>query len=154
MGIWSLYVCITAIIAIFFHKYYDYIFRYVKCNLIIYKPEIWGPHGWIFLHTITFNYPEKPTKEDKFYHKELFNNLKYTLPCKSCANHYSLNLVKYPLEPALESRTKLINWLIDIHNEVNKKNCKRVYSYEEVSNYIIICMMLKKLITLFNNSCH
>ena len=95
-------------------------------------PEIWGPHGWIFLHTITLNYPENPTKEDKFYHKELFNNLKYTLPCKKCANHYALNLVKYPLEPALESRSKFVNWLIDIHNEVNKKNGKRVYSYEEV----------------------
>ena len=25
----------------------------------------WGPSGWIFLHTITFNYPEKPTKQLK-----------------------------------------------------------------------------------------
>ena len=29
------------------------------------NPSIWGEPGWIFLHSITFSYPEKPTKEDK-----------------------------------------------------------------------------------------
>ena len=42
------------------------------------------------------------------------------------------NLKKYPLDPSLESKTLLTKWLIDIHNEVNKKNGKRIYSYEEV----------------------
>ena len=37
-------------------------------------PEIWGPSGWIFLHTITFNYPINPTPEQKIKHKELFEN--------------------------------------------------------------------------------
>ncbi len=95
-------------------------------------PEVWGPHAWIFLHTITFNYPSNPSNEDKRYHKELFENLKYTLPCKKCAKHYSENLLKYPIDSALDSREKFIEWLIDIHNEVNKKNGKRIYSYEEV----------------------
>ena len=95
-------------------------------------PEIWGPSGWIFLHTITFNYPINPTPEQKIKHKELFENLSYTLPCARCAQHYSNNLKKYSLDNALETRDKLINWLIDIHNEVNKKNGKRIYSYDEV----------------------
>ena len=95
-------------------------------------PEIWGPSGWIFLHTITFNYPINPTQEQKTKHKELFENLIYTLPCARCAQHYSNNLKKYPLDEALKTKDTLINWLIDIHNEVNKKNGKRVYSYEEV----------------------
>ena len=38
-------------------------------------PEIWGPSGWLFLHTITFNYPINPTQEQKTKHKELFENL-------------------------------------------------------------------------------
>ena len=24
-------------------------------------PDIWGPHGWKFLHYISFGYPENPT---------------------------------------------------------------------------------------------
>ena len=95
-------------------------------------PEVWGPGAWTFLHTITIHYPDNPNEDQKFYHKQLFENLRYTIPCEKCANHYSENLKKYPLEPALESKTTLTKWLIDIHNEVNKKNGKRIYSYEEV----------------------
>ena len=95
-------------------------------------PEVWGPGAWTFLHTITINYPDNPNEDHKFYHKQLFENLRYTIPCEKCANHYSENLKKYPLDPALESKTTLTKWLIDIHNEVNKKNGKRIYSYEEV----------------------
>ena len=85
-------------------------------------PEVWGPGGWIFLHTITMNYPNNPTEDQKFYYKQLFENLRYTLPCEKCANHYAENLKKYPLDQALKSKEKLIKWLIDIHNEVNIKN--------------------------------
>ena len=95
-------------------------------------PEVWGPGAWTFLHTITINYPDNPNEDQKFYHKQLFENLKYTIPCEKCANHYSENLKKYSLDLALESKTKLTKWLIDIHNEVNKKNGKRIYSYKEV----------------------
>ena len=31
----------------------------------MYNPEIWGPGAWLFLHTITLNYPTNPTFEDK-----------------------------------------------------------------------------------------
>ena len=95
-------------------------------------PEVWGPGAWTFLHTITMLYPDNPNIDQKNHHRQLFENLKYTIPCEKCANHYVENLKKYPLDPALESKTLLTKWLIDIHNEVNKKNGKRVYSYEEV----------------------
>ena len=28
-------------------------------------PEFWGPSGWKFLHYVTFQYPIKPTVNDK-----------------------------------------------------------------------------------------
>ena len=34
-------------------------------------PKIWGPPGWLFLHTLTFNYPNNPTKEEKETTKKL-----------------------------------------------------------------------------------
>ena len=33
------------------------------------EAKIWGPHAWIFLHSITMAYPENPTDNDKKYMK-------------------------------------------------------------------------------------
>ena len=95
-------------------------------------PEFWGPSGWKFLHSITFQYPMKPTIDDKAHYKEFFNSLKYTLPCQKCAYHYSKHIRKYPIDSALKSREDLVKWLINVHNEVNKSLGKREYSYQEV----------------------
>ena len=94
------------------------------------EPKKWGPPGWKFLHSITFEYPEKPTNLDKEKYYTFFNSLKNVLPCPNCRIHYGQNLEKYPIK--LETREELIHWLIDIHNEVNKLTGKRIYSYEEV----------------------
>ena len=96
------------------------------------EPEIWGSGAWTFLHTITLNYPENPSEDDKQNHKEFFNNLKNVIPCPNCMEHYKLNLQKFPIDVHLESKEKLVKWLINIHNEVNIKNNKKVYSYDEV----------------------
>ena len=96
------------------------------------NPEVWGPGAWTFLHSITMYYPDNPTNEQKINHRHFFENLQNILPCPTCAKHYSENLNKYSLDEALESKDKLTKWLIDIHNEVNKKNNKRTYSYDEV----------------------
>ena len=94
------------------------------------EPKIWGPPAWNFLHTVTLNYPENPTNEDKKNYYVFFNTLKDILHCPNCRSHYSENITKKPIQ--LESRDELIQWLIDIHNEVNKLTGKREYSYNEV----------------------
>ena len=87
------------------------------------NPKIWGPHAWIFLHSITFNYPSKPTLQDINHYKNFFNNLKYILPCNNCQNHYKNNIDKYPLtDEILSSKQKLINWLINIHVDKSLHN--------------------------------
>ena len=45
-------------------------------------PNIWGPHAWMFLHSITLTYPEKPTNLDKTNFEMFFNSLQPVLPCK------------------------------------------------------------------------
>lgn len=94
--------------------------------------NIWGPSAWLFLHTITFNYPDNPTNQDKNNYYNFFNNLKYILPCEKCKKHYVENFNKYNLEEILNSKDNLIKWLIDIHNEVNKDTGKKTWSYDEV----------------------
>ena len=97
------------------------------------KPEIWGPHAWIFLHSITFDYPDNPTKEVKEKYKGFFESLQDILPCEKCRNHYKKNIKKYPLnEYVLKNRKNLIEWLIDLHNIINKMNGKPTLSYKQV----------------------
>ena len=43
-----------------------------------------------------------------------------------------LNFVK-----EIDSSKLAFQWLIDMHNEVNKLNNKKIYSYEEVNNYYL-----------------
>lgn len=97
----------------------------------IITPEIWGPHGWKFMHYLSFGYPDNPTTEDKNHYKTFFLSLQHVLPCSICAKHYSDNLVQYSLDDALKNKDSLIRWVIDIHNDVNEMKGKKIYSYDE-----------------------
>tara|TARA_B100002051_G_C16727933_1_gene636398 strand:+ start:383 stop:769 length:387 start_codon:yes stop_codon:yes gene_type:complete len=94
------------------------------------EPNIWGPQAWTFLHSITLNYPETPTIQDKQNHKVFFESLQHVIPCPNCKKHYKQNLIKFPIQ--LDSKNDFIQWLVNIHNEVNKKNKKRIWSVKEV----------------------
>ena len=85
------------------------------------NPKFWGPHAWIFLHSITMNYPINPSENDKGIYKNFFHSLQFILPCQKCAYNYKRHLDEYPIDQALDSRESLIQWLINIHNEVNKE---------------------------------
>jgi len=99
------------------------------------NPKIWGPHAWIFLHSITLAYPECPSKEDKENIKNFFVILGSVLPCSDCQNNYTNHLKKYPLtEKILSSKVKLQKWLVTVHNSVNKSQNKRLFSYEDFLN--------------------
>ena len=96
------------------------------------NPKFWGPHGWIFLHAVTMNYPKDPTDRDKAIYRNFFSGLSRVLPCEKCAHHYKQHILNDPIEPALENRGKLVRWLIKIHNIVNEDLGKPQYTYEQV----------------------
>lgn len=92
------------------------------------NPNIWGPSMWLSLHTITLNYPENPSIHDKKAMSDFFTNLQYVLPCQKCSDNYANHLIKFPIENFLGSRDELVEWLIHIHNEVNKQLGKKILS--------------------------
>ena len=96
--------------------------------------NIWGPPAWTFLHTVTYNYPENPTDDDKRNFYNFFMSLQHVLPCNKCKAHYQQNIQKYNLSESLDSRENLVKWLIDLHNDINRDNKKPVWSYSEVYN--------------------
>ena len=97
--------------------------------------EVWGLHTWVFLHSITINYPHNPTTDDKKNYFNLFDNLKNTLPCEICKVHYKKHLEESPLLDNLHSKDALIRWLIKIHNKINVMNGKPEWTYQEVIDH-------------------
>jgi hypothetical protein len=100
-------------------------------NNIIFKEEdynspdgmmtsVWGPPMWHILHTISFNYPINPTKEQKINYYNFYKNLTNILPCKYCRDNLSNNLKKLPLNKAvLKNRDCLSRWVYLLHEEIN-----------------------------------
>ena len=53
--------------------------------------SVWGPPLWHYLHTMSFNYPVKPSLEDKKHYRNFILNLRYILPCKYCRMNLKTN---------------------------------------------------------------
>lgn len=81
---------------------------------------IWGPALWHTLHTMSFNYPVKPTVDDKKHYREFIESLRHVLPCGACRKNLVSNLEKVPLTAyALSNRTTFSRWLYKLHEQVN-----------------------------------
>lgn len=95
---------------------------------------IWGPAMWHFLHSMSFNYPNKPSKAEKKHYKEFIYSLKYVLPCGSCRKNLKINFKKLPLKKKdLENRYTFSLWVYKLHELINKMlNKKSNLSYEDV----------------------
>ena len=52
------------------------------------QPQIWGPHGWKFIHYVSLGYPENPTINDKNFYKNFYYSLQDVLPCEKCRINY------------------------------------------------------------------
>lgn len=97
---------------------------------------IWGPTLWHTLHTISFNYPVNPTKEQKKHYYKFLKSLENVLPCKYCRDNYKKNLEELPITSnTLKNRYNFSHWVYDLHELVNK-NLNKVsgLSYEDVRN--------------------
>ena len=84
------------------------------------NPKYWGKSFWIFLNSLGLVY----TPEKKHDYKIFFEKLGNLLPCDLCCKHYNLFLTK--LDDALESKDKLIDWLLTIRNDINLKSNKKI----------------------------
>lgn len=94
-------------------------------------PEIWGPGAWLFLHSITLNYPNSPTQIDKKIYSDFFNLLGKVLPCDVCRNHFIYNNNNLPIQFNLNSKESIVKWLIEIHNKINIVKKKKTITYDE-----------------------
>jgi len=97
------------------------------------KPSLWGSHFWRSMHYLTVAYPDNPTDDDKRNAEKFFLSVGNILPCQTCRVHFAQNLQRYPLTAnVLSCRYNLINWLNDIHNEVNTRTNKKRWTYDDI----------------------
>jgi len=114
-----------------------------------FQTPVWGPAAWVFLHTITFSYPDKPSSEMKRTFKNFFKSLCSMLPCVYCRQSYSKYCMTKggPLaltSEVLSSRKSLTTWLYKIHDAVNERLEK-----EDRPSYDAV----KKMYTSFEAQC-
>lgn len=82
---------------------------------------VWGPSMWHFLHTMSFNFPIKPTKQDKKHYKDFIISLQHVLPCRHCRINLKNNFKHQPLRNCdLVSREAFSRYVFKLHELVNK----------------------------------
>lgn len=82
---------------------------------------VWGPPMWHYLHTMSFNYPVNPTKEDKRNYRDFVLNLRHVLPCKYCRMNLKTNLRQMPLTMThMKDRESFSRYMYELHELVNR----------------------------------
>ena len=94
--------------------------------------ESLGNMSWSVLHTISVNYPDKPTMEEQNTMKSFLMNFAKVYPCRQCGDSFEESIRKCP--PQVQSQTQLIKWLCFQHNIVNRKLNKPIFDCTK-SNY-------------------
>jgi len=82
---------------------------------------VWGPAMWHSLHTISFNYPVKPTKKEKKDYRRFILNLQNVLPCRYCRENLKRNFKAHPLRMCdMKDRDSFSRYIYKLHEVVNK----------------------------------
>jgi hypothetical protein len=82
--------------------------------------SVWGPSMWHFLHTMSFNYPVHPTKEDKIKYFDFVYSIKNILPCGKCRVNLKSNFGKKPLKMChMLSRDTFSKYIYELHEVIN-----------------------------------
>ncbi len=91
---------------------------------------IWGPLGWMTLHSVAFAYPETPTKSESELMSAWLDMFRDTITCPSCKGHFTELLAKYRAQfpNMLTNRHEFIMFTFRAHNAVNRRLTKPIYA--------------------------
>ena len=90
---------------------------------------IWGPLGWMTLHSTAFAYPESPTNSERDLMATWLDMFRDTITCPSCKGHFTLLLANYRAQfpNMLASRHEFVVFTFRAHNAVNRRINKPIY---------------------------
>ena len=109
---------------------------------------VWGPLGWMTLHSVASLYPDTPTEAERQLMTKWVDLFRDTITCPSCQGHFAELLEKYRAQfpNMLYSRSNFLMFTFRAHNAVNQRLRKPVYSSVEACFEV-----LRKNVT-FNNA--
>lgn len=82
---------------------------------------VWGPSMWHYLHTMSFNYPTKPTLEDKIHYRTFMLSLQNTLPCRHCRENLKRNYQELPIKACvMKNRESFSRYVYELHERINR----------------------------------
>lgn len=95
---------------------------------------VWGASMWHYLHTMSFNYPVKPTASDKVNYRNFILSLSKVLPCRHCRENLKKNFKAHPLRMCyMKDRNTFSMYIYNLHETVNKMLGKKSgLSYSDV----------------------
>jgi len=100
---------------------------YAKEGCPVDKEEL-GHSTWNLLHTMAAVYPKEPEESERENMRQFLTLLSLLYPCVVCAADFQASLERNP--PDVSSRSALSLWMCRLHNEVNEKLDKPLFSCE------------------------
>lgn len=95
--------------------------------------SIWGPLGWMTLHSTAFAYPESPTTSERDLLTTWLDMFRDTITCPSCRGHFTTLLANYRRQfpNMLSSRHEFVVFTFRAHNAVNRRLNKPIHASVE-----------------------
>ena len=84
---------------------------------------IWGPLGWMTLHSTAFAYPDNPTPTERDLMYSWLDMFRDTITCPSCREHFTQMLGNYRSQfpGMLQNRQEFVLFTFRAHNAVNRR---------------------------------
>lgn len=91
--------------------------------------SIWGPLGWMTLHSVASCYPNTPLPSEATLMQTWLDMFQSTITCPSCREHFGVALGSYRRQypQMLSSREEFLVFTFRIHNTVNRRLNKPIH---------------------------
>jgi hypothetical protein len=85
--------------------------------------KVWGPMGWMTLHSISVAYPDNPSEADKTILNSFMDSFGATITCINCRQHFATMFTGYKnsVPTWANSKQDLFFAICRLHNTVNKR---------------------------------
>jgi hypothetical protein len=109
--------------------------------------KVWGPMGWMVLHSISVAYPDEPSQSEKMLLNEFMNAFANTITCINCRQHFGSIFAGYKrsVPTWANSKRDLFLAVCRLHNTVNKK------IYKPTPKTVAECIASLKTATTYTN---
>jgi len=98
------------------------------------KKNIWGPCIWNTLHILSIKVKESSFEKIKDELIDIINQIISNLPCPICSTHARSLLKKHRIHN-IKSKQDLIHLIFLLHNDVNKRLKKDIFSKDDLKKY-------------------